>query len=100
MREEGGRILLFVFPQVRAVFAPGPFAQTPLGGMQEDYRRARDLLAHHCRPQALETAIPLLERIVAWDAQLAPAFSDLARANFLQFAPESVSRPPRSPAVD
>jgi len=70
---------------VRAVFAPGPVKQTPLAGMQQDYRRARDLLAHHYRPQALETAIPLLEKIVAQDPQLAPAFADLARANFLQF---------------
>ena len=77
--------LLFVFPQVRAVFAPGPVTQTPAAGMQEDYRRARDLLAHHYRPQALETAIPLLEQIVAHDPQFAPAFADLARANFLQF---------------
>ena len=77
--------LLFVFPQVRAVFVPGPVTQTPAAGMQKDYRRARDLLAHHYRPQALETAIPLLEQIVARDPQFAPAFADLARANFLQF---------------
>jgi len=77
--------LLFVFPQVRAVFAPGPVTQAPSAGMQDDYRRARDLLAHHYRPQALETAIPLLEKIVARDAQLAPAFADLARADLLQF---------------
>ncbi len=77
--------LLLVFPQVRAVFAPGPVTQTPAAGMQEDYRRARDLLAHYYRPQALETAIPLLEKIVAHDPQFAPAFADLARANFLQF---------------
>ena len=77
--------LLFVFPQVRAVFAPGPVTQAPPAGMQEDYRRARDLLAHHYRPQALETAIPLLEKVVAHDPQFAPAFADLARANLLQF---------------
>jgi len=77
--------LLLAFPQVRALFAPGPVTQTPLGGTQEDYRRARELLAHHYRPQALETAIPLLEKVVARDAQFAPAFADLARANFLQF---------------
>ena len=44
------------------------------------------MLAHYYRPQALETAIPLLEKIVAQDAQFAPAFADLGRANFLQFA--------------
>ena len=58
----------------------------PVAGQQEDYRRAHDLLAHYYRPQALETAIPLLEKIVAQDAQFAPAFADLGRANFLQFA--------------
>jgi tetratricopeptide (TPR) repeat protein len=78
--------LLFVFPQVRAVFGPGSVTQAPRGGLQEDYRRARDLLAHHYRPRALETAIPLLEQIVAQDPRFAPAFADLARANFLQFA--------------
>ena len=77
--------LLLAFPQVRAVFAPVPVPHTPLGGTQDDYRRARDLLAHHYRPQALETAIPLLEQIVARDPQFAPALADLARANFLQF---------------
>jgi tetratricopeptide (TPR) repeat protein len=44
------------------------------------------LLTHYYRPQALETSIPLLEQIVARDAQFAPAFADLGRANFLQFA--------------
>ena len=58
----------------------------PVAGVQEDYRRAHELLAHYYRPQALETAIPLLEKIVAQDAQFAPAFADLGRANFLQFA--------------
>ena len=77
--------LLLAFPQVRAVVAPRPATQAPPGGAQDDYRRARDLLAHYYRPQALETAIPLLEKVVARDAQFAPAFADLARANFLQF---------------
>ena len=40
-------------------------SRPPVAGMQEDYRRAHDLLAHYYRPQALETAIPLLEKIVA-----------------------------------
>jgi serine/threonine protein kinase len=69
-----------------ALFAPGRVTQTALAGTQEDYRRARDLLAHHYRPHALETAIPLLEKIVAQNPRLTPAFADLARANFLQFA--------------
>ncbi len=78
--------LAFVIPQVRALLPPGRVMHTALAGTQEDYRRARDLLAHHYRPQALETAIPLLEKVVAQNPQLAPAFADLARANFLQFA--------------
>jgi Tfp pilus assembly protein PilF len=56
-----------------------------LAGTQEDYRRAHDLLAHYYRPRALETAIPLFEKIVAQDQRFAPAFADLGRANFLQF---------------
>ncbi len=78
-------VALFVFPQVRAVFAPGSVTRMPRAGLQEDYRRARDLVAHHYRRQALETAIPLLEKIVAQDPRFAPAFADLARANLLQF---------------
>jgi tetratricopeptide (TPR) repeat protein len=77
--------LLLALPHVRAVLAPGPATQAPPGGVPDDYQRARDLLAHYYRPQALETAIPLLEGVVARDTQLAPAFADLARANFLQF---------------
>ena len=42
-------------------------------------------MAHYYRPHALETAIPLLEKIAAQDPQFAPAFADLGRANFLQF---------------
>ena len=61
-------------------------SQAAAAGLTEDYRRAHDLLAHYYRPQALETAIPLLEKIVAADAQFAPGFADLGRANFLQFA--------------
>jgi eukaryotic-like serine/threonine-protein kinase len=61
-------------------------APPPASGQQQDYRRAHDLLTHYYRPQALETAIPLLQKIVAQDAQFAPAFADLGRANFLQFS--------------
>jgi tetratricopeptide (TPR) repeat protein len=61
-------------------------------GVQEDYRRARELLERHYRPQALETAIPLLEKVVAREPQLAPAFADLARANFLQFTQQREAR--------
>ncbi len=61
-------------------------ARPPTASQQDDYRRAHDLLAHYYRPQALETAIPLLEKITAQDPQFAPAFADLGRANFLQFS--------------
>lgn len=49
------------------------------------YARAHDLLEHYYRPHAIETAIPLLEAVVADDPQFAPALADLARANYLQF---------------
>jgi tetratricopeptide (TPR) repeat protein len=58
----------------------------PVAGQEHDYRRAHDLIAYYYRPQALETAIPLLERIVAADPRFAPALADLGRANFLQFS--------------
>lgn len=63
-----------------------PRAAMPVAGQEQDYRRAHDLIAHYYRPQALETAIPLLERIVAADPKFAPGFADLGRANFLQFS--------------
>ncbi len=75
---------LFVFERRPA--PPRRDSRTPVAGEQQDYRRAHDLLAHYYRPHALETAIPLLETIVAQDAHFAPAFADLGRANFLQFA--------------
>jgi tetratricopeptide (TPR) repeat protein len=78
-------LLLIAIFRGRAV-PPPAVERAPLAGQQQDYRRAHDLLAHYYRPQALETAIPLLERIVAQDPQFAPAFADLGRANFLQFA--------------
>jgi Tfp pilus assembly protein PilF len=88
----GAAALLFLFPQIRAALAPGSATHAPRGGQQEEYRRARDLLAHHYRPQALETAIPLLEKTVAQDPRFAPAFADLARANFLQFTQQRETR--------
>ncbi len=66
--------------------ASRPDARPPAASQQDDYRRAHDLVAHYYRPQALETAIPLLEKIGARDPQFAPAFADLGRANFLQFS--------------
>jgi eukaryotic-like serine/threonine-protein kinase len=84
-------LLLIVMFQGRGVLRRA-VERTPLAGQQEDYRRAHDLLAHYYRPQALETAIPLLEKIVAQDAHFAPAFADLGRANFLQFAQQRETR--------
>jgi eukaryotic-like serine/threonine-protein kinase len=77
--------LLLVVVERRAV-PPRADSVPPAAGQQQEYRRAHDLLAHYYRPQALETAIPLLEKIVAKDARFAPALADLGRANFLQFA--------------
>jgi Tfp pilus assembly protein PilF len=84
-------ILLAVVFRGRSV-PPPAVERAPVAGQQENYRRAHDLLTHYYRPQALETAIPLLEQIVARDAQFAPAFADLGRANFLQFAQQRETR--------
>ena len=82
-----GAAVLLLLLVVKGRLGPSRVPESvPVAGQQQDYRRAHDLLAHYYRPQALETAIPLLERIVAADPQFAPAFADLGRANFLQFA--------------
>jgi eukaryotic-like serine/threonine-protein kinase len=65
---------------------PRAESRPPVAGQQEDYRRAHELLTHYYRPGALETSIPLLEKIAAQDARFAPALADLGRANFLQFS--------------
>jgi serine/threonine protein kinase/Tfp pilus assembly protein PilF len=94
--------LLMALPQTRAVFAPRSADPVPLAGTQEDYRRAHDLLAHYYRPRALETAIPLLEKIVGRDPRFAPAFADLGRANLLQFSQQrdtKYSEPARESAL-
>jgi len=78
-------LLLAVLPPVRRMMWPPPPEPTPVAGQAENYRRAHDLLAHYYRPHALETAIPLLQQIVAADERFAPAHADLGRANFLQF---------------
>jgi serine/threonine protein kinase/tetratricopeptide (TPR) repeat protein len=80
--------LFVLVPAIRpGIFAPRPIgAETPLAApARDDYRQARELLVHYYRPRALETAIPLLEKVIADDPQFAPAFADLARANLLQF---------------
>ena len=79
--------LLVMFPAIRPSFfgRPASVAEAPLATARDDYGQAHDLLAHYYRPQALETAIALLEKVVADDPQFAPAFADLARANLLEF---------------
>jgi serine/threonine-protein kinase len=49
------------------------------------YEKAHDLVQHYYRPQALESAIPELEKIVKLQPGYAAASADLGRANFLQF---------------
>jgi len=77
-------VSLAVAPVRNALFSHKTSAPSVVG-VQEDYRKAHDLLEHYYRPRALETAIPLLEKIVAKDPHFAPAFADLSRANLLQF---------------
>ncbi|HXY40739.1 MAG TPA: protein kinase [Vicinamibacteria bacterium] len=84
--------LWLALPRVRAVLEAEPAKTSPSLALQAEYRRARDLLAHYYRPRALETAIPLLETVAARDPRLAPAFADLARANFLQFTQQRETR--------
>lgn len=49
------------------------------------YDKAHDLVQHYYRPKALETAIPELVALTKLEPGFAPAWSDLGRANFLQF---------------
>lgn len=80
-----GAAILFPLPQVRKIFLADNIVTRPIAGVQDDYQKAHDLLDHYYRPQALETAIPLLQRAVKQDPRFAPAFADLGRANVLQF---------------
>ena len=92
--------LLLAVPRVWTALASRTVAVPP--ATQEEYRRAHDLLAHYYRPRALETAIPLLEAIVARDPSFAPAFADLGRANLLQFTQQRDTKyiePARSAAL-
>ena len=78
-------LALALLPQIRRTLSSSSAAEIPLAFAEEDYRRAHDLLTHYYRPQAVETAVPLLDRIVAKDPRFAPAHADLGRANLLQF---------------
>lgn len=78
-----------LLPRAPAVQAP---ALRSVVTMRAEYERAHDLVLHYYRPQALETAIPLLEQVVAADAQFAPALADLAWANFYQFTQQRDTR--------
>jgi len=70
-------------PQVRNALLPNKSA--PVAAVQDDYEKARDLVEHYYRPQALDTVIPMLERITQRDPNFAPAYADLGRANMLQY---------------
>ena len=80
------------FPRARAVLTPRVVGRPPVAGAQEDYRRAHDLLAHYYRPQALETAIPLLEKIVAQDATIRPRVRGPRAAPTFCSSPSSATR--------
>jgi len=84
--------IAFAFPQVRQVFLSNKTSGQPIAAVHDDYQKAHDLLEHHYRPQALEAAIPLLQKIVAQDSGFAPAFGDLGRANVLQFIQQRDSK--------
>ena len=75
--------IAFAIPQFRNAVLPGKANLAPILEVQGDYEKAHDLVEHYYRPQALETAIPLLEKAVQKDLRFAPAFVDLGRANLL-----------------
>ncbi|HXG71290.1 MAG TPA: protein kinase [Gemmatimonadaceae bacterium] len=78
-------VLLAITP-LRTIVTTQLASTTSVGNAaQDEYSRAHDLVAHYYRPKALETAIPILEKVVAAEPQFAPAYADLARANVLQF---------------
>jgi len=70
---------------VRHAAFPSTTTATPVLSAREDYSKAHDLLEHYYKPKALETAIPLFQKVVEKDPQYAPAWADLGRANFMQF---------------
>ena len=82
----------FTLPQVRNLFLAGKTSGQPIATVHDDYQKAHDLLEHYYRPQALETAIPLLQKTVELDPRFAPAFADLGRANVLQFIQQRDSK--------
>lgn len=75
----------FTLPQVRNIFLSAKTSGQPIAAVHDDYQKAHDLLEHYYRPQALEAAIPLLQKTIEQDPRFAPAFADLGRANVLQF---------------
>jgi len=84
--------ILFALPQVHNVFLAGKSSGEPIAAVHDDYQKAHNLLEHYYRPQALETAIPLLQKTVGQDPRFAPAFADLGRANVLQFIQQRDSK--------
>jgi serine/threonine protein kinase/Tfp pilus assembly protein PilF len=78
--------LFLLSPSLRSAFTQSAtLPAQPPAGVADDFRRAHELLQHYYRPRAVETAMPILESVVAQDPNFAPAFADLARANLLQF---------------
>lgn len=78
-------VTALVTPQPQRVDRSHGSSSASFALVREDYRKAHDLLEHYYKPNALETAIPLLRDVVEQDATYAPAWADLGRANFLQF---------------
>ena len=77
--------LTLAVPSLRNAIVPHDPGAAPISSVHDDYQKAHTLLEHYYRPQALETAIPLLQKTTAKDPAFAPAFADLGRANLLQF---------------
>ena len=69
---------------LRSRWLPAASGVLPAGTHQR-YLRAHDLVRHYYRPNALPTAIPMLETVVRDDPHFAAAFADLGRANFVEF---------------
>ena len=77
--------LVFALPQVRHAVFPSAAVAPPAISVRGHYDTAHQLLENYYKPKALETAIPLFDKVVKEDPQYAPAWADLGRANFLQF---------------
>ncbi|HLJ49018.1 MAG TPA: protein kinase [Bryobacteraceae bacterium] len=81
----GALALLLAIPQVRRAILPATPSVPAVPQTREIYYNAHDLLQHYYKPKALETAIPLLEKVTVQDPQYPPAWADLGLANLRQF---------------